>query len=861
MSVAVRRSPYPGLRSFLHDDANLFFGRDALLRDILGRLTTTRFLALVGAAGSGKTSLLQAGLVPALERGALTGAGSHWRIADLRPAARPLRSLAEALLRTASPSTPTEEQITPLCEALALGPRSLVDWCTPDNLPEGTNLLLIVDPFEELFGDGVDDQREEQLALAALLTESARVPATEARVYVAIAMRHESISSAARLATLATAINNGFMLVPRMTRDEVRDAIVEPARACDVSIEPALAERVVEDFVSLAGADLSLDDDLIILQHALGRLWSIAELRSVDTRIELTLSDYESIGGLRGAMADHAGEILDALLPEHQAVASAVFRALVTGANVAEAVSRPISFGDLVEIAGDEVAVREAVESFRGPGRSFLLPSRPTPLNAATVIEIGEESLIREWGDIAAWLDRENAAAELWRRLVEAVERYERHEGDLLSGPKLAAIAEWWDTDHPNAAWARRYGGDFDLASDFLAESRDAEAARSGIWAGGRRRKSRNRYLPLAAAIAFCIITPLTAFAVHFAVRAGNEASAAREAREEARASDLAARESAEGERLAHEAVRRAESEAAEANRLAEIAAAEAEAERDRAAWAAQEAAKHVATAEAERQRADAEHRRAQAAQQEAIQAALAADSEQQRANEQRARALAAERQAEAQAAVADAERRRADQEHTRLVAARQEIGRQLAAAESERKRAEEGQTRALAAQAEAERQAANAEAERKRAEQESARALAAEQAAKEETALAESERQRADAADRRANEEHARALVAQEEAGKQAQLAESEGRRADEARLRALALQQEATQAADRAEQALAETERANVLVQSLRTEIARLRAINPAMQDPSPTEEAEIDVGRRADPEIGGEPARGMR
>ena len=143
--------------------------------------------------------------------------------------------------------------------------------------------------------------------------------------------------------------------------------------------------------------------------------------------IELKLEDYEALGGLRGALAAHGGEILDELLPEHREIAASVFRALAAGSSLAEAVRRPTEFGELVEIAGgDERGVREVVEAFRAPGRNFLMPPRPARLRPETVIDISHESLVRQWDQFAAWLQRRDrrrrgmAAAVRCRRAAQA---------------------------------------------------------------------------------------------------------------------------------------------------------------------------------------------------------------------------------------------------------------------------------------------------------------------------------------------------------------------------------------------------------------------------------------------------------
>ena len=796
------RRPYPGLRSFTRAEADLFFGRESAVDEMVGRLGSGRLLAVLGPSGAGKSSLVRAGLFPALEAGLLHRARADWRIADFRPGGRPFFNLAEVLLRAGAddPAAPAdEEEAGRLGARLAEGPRSVVEWCKAGNLPQRTSLLLFVDSFEELFRYRGEGERAEAEALVAALLECAVAPLQEARIYVVVAMRSEYLSAAASIDGLAEAIDKGHYLAPRMSREQLQKAIVGPASVCGFQIEPALVERLLDElsaFVPQEDADTGhpLDrlarraDQLPLMQHVLSLLWSTAADRSADGTPVLTLADYDALGGLREALATHGRDILEGLLPEHRSFAPLVFRSLVAGPSLVEAVRQPTAFGELVEIAhGEEMAVREVVEAFRAPGRDFLTPARPEPLRSATPIDVSHESLIRQWDVFASWLRQEIASAAAWRRLTDLAERHKRGETDLLSGPALASLAEWWDGERPTAAWAKRYGGDFDLAKAFLAGSRRAEAASFAAETEKRQRNARNRLLAFAAVVALLIVTPLTVFAGYSAIRANEEAEHAR--REAAAAEDA--------ERIAE-----AERQAAEGER------GRAEAERGRA--------------EAERQRAEAEQRAADQARQEALAAqeevaAAARDikGERERAEQERLRALAAIEQA----TTAGEERDRAEEERRQALATRNQALEAAERAESEAKLANEERLRALAAEQQAVERAQTAEAARSRAEEERAQAIAAREeavAAAEQSAaeakVADQQRLRAVAARREAAQLAQAAEAARRDAVEQVEMAETARGIAEEERQQAIAAREEAEQAAQRAE-ALADQERLRAL------------------------------------------------
>ncbi len=508
-SEAGSRAPYPGLRSFRREESDRFFGREDFVNAMVDRLKVTRFLAVLGSSGTGKSSVVKTGLLDALELGLMAKAGSTWRIAEFRPGSAPLRNLADALIASEGHAAASEADIELLRGFLARGPRSLIGWCRDGNLPTGTNLLLLVDQFEELFRYQDYARREETQALVDLLLECAH--SSEFPIYVTITMRSEYLGACALVEGLAEAISRGMVLIPRMTREQCRAAIVRPAEVCGIKLEPTLVNRLLNDLASFApwddsGTEDQLErlvrraDQLPLLQYTLNRMWLRARERRTAAEegpLVLRLADYEAIGGLSGALNAHANQLLNGLAAKGLgSVVESVFRALVSGATVADAVRRPRPFGELVRLVGDRQAVRTVVNTYRSAGCNFLTPEldpdHPRPLDDDTVIDISHESLIRQWGKLSGWLEQEARTSQLWRRLNDR-----RADGDLLRGRELATLVAWKDESKPNAEWARRYGGDFGAAMAFLDASQRAEQSR-------RRRTA----LISGIAVALAIIVP-----------------------------------------------------------------------------------------------------------------------------------------------------------------------------------------------------------------------------------------------------------------------------------------------------------------------------------------------------------------
>ncbi len=483
---SLQRPPYPGLRAFRREETDLFFGREDCTNMMVDRLAATRFLAVLGSSGTGKSSLVRTGLLDALELGLMAKAGSRWKIVDFRPGGSPLKNLARRLLETEhdAENPYIEPKDVDLLRAfLARGPRAVIEWCRSGHLPKGGNLLLLVDQFEELFRYQDYAGREEAEAFVALLIESARE--ADARIYVTITMRSEYLGACALIEGLSDAINAGMFLTPRMTREHCRDAIVGPAEVCAIDIEPALVNRLLNDLANFApwddhDANDQLDrlmrraDQLPLLQYTLNRMWQRAHERTPGKRVNLTVDDYVAIEGLSGALNAHANQIFDDLGKQRAQVAEWVFRALTAGSTLADAVRRPTRLDDLISACGgDEAGVRAVVDAFRAPGVNFLVPEydpQNPKLPLDTYIDISHESLIRQWKKLSEWLGAEGRAAQQWRRLVDRF-----GTGEMLRGRELANLVAWRTETRPNAAWAKRYGGDYPAVIAYLDKSQRAQ--------------------------------------------------------------------------------------------------------------------------------------------------------------------------------------------------------------------------------------------------------------------------------------------------------------------------------------------------------------------------------------------------
>lgn len=566
-------NPFPGLRPFEFDESHLFFGRDGQSERLIAKLGNTRFLAVVGTSGSGKSSLVRAGLLPTLLGGFMSGAGSDWRIAIMRPGNDPIGNLAQALNAPDVFGSEIEENAaiqTAVTEAtLRRGGLGLVDAVRQALMPKNENLLVMVDQFEEIFrfarvSQGKEYQNE-AAAFVKLILEASRQ--REVPIYVVLTMRSDYLGYCSQFWDLPEAINESQYLIPRLTRDQLREAIAGPVAVGGGEITPRLVSRLLND----VGDN---QDQLPILQHALMRTWDKwkEERRENEPpNTPMDLRHYEAIGGMAEALSQHADEAYNELSRDRQKLAEQIFKCLTEKEMDSSEVRRPLTVRELCAVTeADEREVIADIEVFRRPGRSFLMPPHEIALTADTLIDISHESLIRNWKRLRDWVDGEARSARIYRRLAETAILYQTGEAGLWHDPDLQIALDWRDRVDPNDPWARRYHPGFAEAMSFLEQSRVAREAEWREKENQRRRKLwRSRWLAAIFAVAALLLLGLAAYADQQRVKAQKSAEEADQQKKIAQEKEAEARDLA---KTAQEKEAEAKRQKDEADRLRDIA-------------------------------------------------------------------------------------------------------------------------------------------------------------------------------------------------------------------------------------------------------------------------------------------------
>ena len=511
---------YPGLRPFDAEDALLFFGRDQETDELLRRLDDTRFLGVVGLSGSGKSSLVRAGLLPALRRGHLAGAGSQWRVSVTRPGSDPLSALARVLDETLG------KRVDRL-STLRSGSLGLLD-ATRHGRSEDENLVLVVDQFEEIFRfqDTYRQRAGEAAEFVDLLLAATQEYEAAWRIYVVITLRSDYLGECARFRRLPEALNESQYLVPRMRRDELREAIIGPTALGGVELNRDLLEELLDK----TGDD---PDQLPVLQHLLMRMWEVRE--QMEKGSHITAGHYQTVGGWDEALNLHADAVWKEL-GSRRDLAKRIFQRLTERAQAGREVRRPATLtelADVAEVSANEVAT--VVQHFRQEGCSFLT-SPDRELAGDSIIDISHESLIRRWKRLNDWTTEEADWGQWYRRVEDNLS----FGGSWLVDPALESALQAREKGRWNEAWAERYriesGGRNVGYGDLIRFLDESRKRRSDAVA----RLRRTRALVAAAAVLFAA---LAIVATYFGLSARK---ARKQAESNARDAGLKAQEAVE---------------------------------------------------------------------------------------------------------------------------------------------------------------------------------------------------------------------------------------------------------------------------------------------------------------------------
>ena len=502
--------PYPGLVAFEPEQAKWFFGREllaaVLAARLTGRLAEGGPLAVVAPSGAGKSSLLRAGLVPAIAEGALAASGSrNWPRLLMAPGSRPFAALAAQLapLLEADPAALADRLAREPAQSAELF-RDALGTLAADGDPTGARVILIVDQFEEVFTLCADEaERRAFIDLLGVLASG--TAQSEPAGLVVLGLRADFYGRCAAFPQLRDAVQRDQVLVGPMSTAELREAIERPARAVGLDLEPGLVELLLRD---IGASDDRAESNggktspapgayepgrLPLIAYALRATW---ERRTVGT---LTVAGYRETGGIQHAIAATADRTFDALPEESQAAARPLFLRLVKIGDRTQDTRRSVSEAELLQHSRTREAAEQVLAAFIG---ARLLTSNQDS------VEISHEALLQAWPRLAQWISTDRAGNLLGQEVEDAAAAWERSDHDssaLLRGGRLEAAAGW-------AAEHSDQGDVSPMTRAFLRES--------------RRQQSRSSHLRQAAVAVLAVLALVAAGTAWFALGQRNSAEA-----------------------------------------------------------------------------------------------------------------------------------------------------------------------------------------------------------------------------------------------------------------------------------------------------------------------------------------------
>ena len=497
--------PYRGLRAFDEEHAEFFFGRESDVQRLVEKLKTARFLTVLGPSGSGKSSVVRAGLIPALRKSALAGSDA-WAVRVFTPGAHPLTALSANLVRL-NPQLAAGQTL----DELTADQRSLhlLASVALADRPPSEFVVWVVDQFEEVFTLCQDET--ERARFISNLLYAATIPG--GRSVVVLTMRADFYQKSAAYPELSTQIADHQFLVSPMDIDGLRQAISEPAWRVGLEFEPGLVETILEDVESQPGA-------LPLLEHALLELWERRRGRL------LTLEAYRESGGVEGAIAKRADTIYESFDAEQQSIVKRVMLRLTQPGEGTEDTRRRVVMSELITQPEEALKVQSVVRTMADA--RLLMIDRGAEAGSE-VVDVSHEALIRSWPRLRRWIDEDRQSLRVQRRLTEAAQEWQRsnrEEGLLFRGARLAQTIEYG---------ARKRAELNETEREFLAASEKLQTSER------RAAQQRTRRIISGLAVALLLISLSAVYAfVQSRVARSNE-ERARLSSQEAFARELAA--------------------------------------------------------------------------------------------------------------------------------------------------------------------------------------------------------------------------------------------------------------------------------------------------------------------------------
>lgn len=456
------KNPFPGLRSFEIKDAQYFFGREKQIDEVVEKLNEFKFTAVLGPAGSGKSSLIKAGVIPEILSDSKL---INWDYSIFSPENNPLENFYNSIQNLAAKYI-EEFEHEDFERKIVENQNYIHTVINQISDISNKNILIYIDQFEDIFF--YSDKSEKNTLNSQLFIKNLIeiVENKNNNFYVLTSLKSDYLSYSRDFEGLVEIINIGHYLIPKLSHKQKVEAITKPFELSNL--------RVSKDLVEKISKDLEIQENqLLILQHTMMRTWDYHRKNFPESNT-IEIEHYYAIGGADNSINNHADEIFQNLESEkNKNLAEKIFKSLILVKNDNTISRNSVLLSDICDISGGKTSdVVKILDTFRLNNIAFIQPTINEELNEESIVRISRDIIIEKWNTFVTWIEEEKKSVQIYKSISLTAGLYQEGKAKHLVNPELQQGLNWLKINNPNVYWAKQYDPYFERAVNFIHYSK-----------------------------------------------------------------------------------------------------------------------------------------------------------------------------------------------------------------------------------------------------------------------------------------------------------------------------------------------------------------------------------------------------